>query len=88
MGLDLRMRGERAQVERGERSWLGYCAVEFVLALFYDGLEVFKNLEVIFTWRQVEHRGVWWGEGRSRGGGDWDVGAVRGWVCYITCPAS
>ena len=55
MGLHLRMK-ERAQVKGGKSSWLRDCAIKFVLALFYDGLEVFKYFEVVFTRRQ--HRGV------------------------------
>ena len=53
MGLHLR---ERAQVKGGKSGWLRDRAIKFVLALFYDGLEVLEYLEVVFTWRQ--HRGV------------------------------
>ena len=41
--------GDVADVERGEGGWLGDCAVELVLALLDDCLEVFEDLEVVFA---------------------------------------
>ena len=40
--------GDVAHVERGEGRWLRDCAVELVLALLDDGLEVFEDVEVAF----------------------------------------
>jgi hypothetical protein len=47
MGLWLR---DMAHVERCEGSWLWYCTIELVLSLLDDRLEVFEDLEVVFSW--------------------------------------
>ena len=41
--------GDVAHVERGEGRWLRDCVVELVLALLDDRLEVFEDVEVVFS---------------------------------------
>jgi len=47
VGLSL---GDVARVDRGEGGSLWDCTIELVLAILDDRLEVFENLEVVFTW--------------------------------------
>ena len=41
--------GDVAHVERGEGRWLRDCAVELVLALLDERLEVFEDVEIVFS---------------------------------------
>ena len=72
--------GDVAHVERGEGRWLRDCAVELVLALLDDGLEVFEDVEVAFPGGQGLEELLLCGEvvGHGEGGREAHGGLLGG----------